>query len=333
MIETFWLKLFSPATAFSHPVTLWLAVGIGAVLLLTPLIVEMLKWAGRIDDGLRKELHRRLFSWLFIVPAIAIPVLLGPGCTILAIAILSLLCYREFARATGFFRNRALSATVVVAMLALTLAEYDNWYDFFVALPSLAIALIAIVALFRDEPRGYLQRTALGVLSFLLFGVCFGHLAYMANDHDYRPIMLIIIVCVEMNDVFSYITGKNFGSRKLAPNTSPGKTLGGALGGLVLTTSLFALLGHWVFQDGPLDSWIHLIAMGIIISLGGMFGDLVFSSIKRDLGIKDMGTLLPGHGGLLDRFDSLMLVSPAIFHYVGYFQGWGLDQPIRILTG
>ncbi|MCZ6834950.1 MAG: phosphatidate cytidylyltransferase [Planctomycetota bacterium] len=333
MIETIWLKLFSPSKAFDHPVTLWLMVALGAVLLLTPLVVELLRKTGRIDEGLRKELHRRLLSWLVLVPAMALPLLLGPGCTILAITILSLLCYREFARATGFFRNRAISATVVVAMLALTFATYDHWYNFFVAIPSLAIALIVIVALFKDEPQGYLQRTSLGVLSFLLFGLCFGHLAYMANDHDYRPIMLILILCVEMNDVFAYITGKTFGSRKLAPNTSPGKTMGGAIGGLILTTALFALLGHWVFLGEALDSPVHLIAMGIIISLGGMCGDLVISSIKRDLGIKDMGTLLPGHGGLLDRFDSLMLVSPAIFHYVGYFQGWGLDQPERILTG
>lgn len=73
--------------------------------------------------------------------------------------------------------------------------------------------------------------------------------------------------------------------------------------------------------------------MRLDICVGGQLGDLMLSSIKRDLGIKDMGTLIPGHGGLLDRFDSLLLVAPAVFHYVRYFIGIGLDQPARILSG
>ncbi len=102
---------------------------------------------------------------------------------------------------------------------------------------------------------------------------------------------------------------------------------------MVLTTALFAALGHAVFQGTPLESPVHLIVMGAMLSIVGQFGDLVISSIKRDLGIKDMGVLIPGHGGLLDRFDSLMFVAPAMFHYIGYFQGFGLDQSTRIITG
>jgi phosphatidate cytidylyltransferase len=71
----------------------------------------------------------------------------------------------------------------------------------------------------------------------------------------------------------------------------------------------------------------------LIVSVAGQFGDLMVSSIKRDLGIKDMAATIPGHGGFLDRFDSLILVAPAVFHYVGYFRGFGLDQPTRIITG
>ena len=100
-----------------------------------------------------------------------------------------------------------------------------------------------------------------------------------------------------------------------------------ALGALVLTTGLFAGIGHFVFKGEVLDHPIHLITMGVILSFIGQFGDLVISSIKRDLGIKDMGALLPGHGGLLDRFDSLLLVAPALFHYINYFRGFGLDAP------
>ena len=326
-------KLFSVSDAFDHPVTIGVLIGLGVVLLLVPLTVEGLSRAGRLEKAKRSEIHLRYVSWLVMTPAILAPLLLGPGCTILAIGVLSLLCYREFARATGFFRNRLISAAVVIGILAMTFASYDHWYNFFVALPSLTISLIVIVALAKDEPRGYIQRVALGVLSLLLFGVCFGHLGYIANDTDYRPIIILIVLCVEANDVFAFVTGRLFGRTQLAPATSPNKTAEGCLGAIVLTTALFAALGHAVFRGTALDSPVHLIVMGVMLSIVGQFGDLVISSIKRDLSIKDMGVLIPGHGGLLDRFDSLMLVSPAMFHYIGYFQGFGLDRPVRIITG
>ena len=101
----------------------------------------------------------------------------------------------------------------------------------------------------------------------------------------------------------------------------------------MLTTALFALLMHWTLAGTPVDRPAHLIVLGLLISLTGQWGDLVMSSIKRDLGIKDMAALIPGHGGLLDRFDSLLFVGPAMFHYLYYFGGITLDQPARIFTG
>jgi len=261
------------------------------------------------------------------------PILLGAAWTIAAITVLSLFCYREFARATGMFRSPLISTLVVCGLLTVTLAVADHWYGLFAALPALGFIVIASVAILSDQPKGYIQRVALGSFGFLLFGVCLGHLAYMANDPAYRPIMLMLLLCVECNDVLAYLSGKTFGRRKLAPRTSPGKTWGGTLGALVGTTVLVTLLGHHVFAGDPMDTWLRLVGLGLIISVAGQLGDLVLSSIKRDLGIKDMSHALPGHGGLLDRFDSLLLVAPACFHYVGYFRGFGLEQPTRILSG
>jgi phosphatidate cytidylyltransferase len=153
----------------------------------------------------------------------------------------------------------------------------------------------------------------------VLFGVCLGHLGYFANFPYGQPLLLAILLCVEMNDIFAYCTGKLFGRRKLAPQTSPNKTLGGALGALVLTSALFAFLLHCIFRGTPIDTPLHLATLGVLLSLTGQWGDLVMSSIKRDLGIKDMAALIPGHGGLLDRFDSLLFVGPALFHYLNYF--------------
>ena len=79
-----------------------------------------------------------------------------------------------------------------------------------------------------------------------------------------------------------------------------------------------------------MDAPLILIGLGLIVSVAGQLGDLMLSSIKRDIGIKDMGRAIPGHGGILDRFNSLLLVAPSAFHYIGYFIGFGLDQPTRL---
>jgi phosphatidate cytidylyltransferase len=308
-------------------------IGLVVLLVAVPLVIWGLQAAGRIGNERRAELWARYRSWLIFIPLMILPVLLGAAWTIGAISVMSILCYREFARATGMFRQPDVSALVVIGILAITFAAADHWYGLFVAITPLLVALIAAIALCRDEPRGYIQRVALGILAFLLFGVCFGHLSYFSNDTNFRAILLWLITCVELNDVFAYIVGKTLGRKKLAPNTSPNKTLGGALGALVLTTTLAAFLGHFAFAGGTVDHPARLILAGLILSVSGQLGDLTLSSIKRDLGIKDWAATFPGHGGLLDRFNSLLFAAPAVFHYLGYVQGIGLDQPSRVITG
>jgi phosphatidate cytidylyltransferase len=235
---------------------------------------------------------------------------------------------------TGLFRERAITALVAVVLILVFFAVADHWYGFFMALWSLSTVTIAGVALFADRPKGYIQRVALAIFAVLLFGGGFGHLAYFANDAHFRPLLLWLIVGVELNDVFAFTTGRLFGRGKLCPNTSPNKTVAGSVGAFLCTTALVGFLGHFVFEGTPLDTPVHLAALGAIVSVAGQFGDLTLSSIKRDIGIKDTGTLIPGHGGLLDRFDSLLLAAPAVFHYVGYFRpGIGLGSATRILTG
>jgi len=326
-------RLFGWRHAFDHAATAWIVAGIGAVLLLATVIVVLLALLGRLSPATRLELRRRLVSWAVMAPLLIGPVLLGAAWTIGAVAMLSLLCYREFARATGLFRERLVSALVVLGIVVLTFATVDHWYGFFMALIPLMVVLIAGIAVVADEPRGYIQRTALGVFAFVFFGACIAHLGYFANDPGYRPMVLLLLVAVELNDVFAYCSGRLFGRRKLMPVTSPNKTWGGAIGAMLLTTLLVVGLGALVFEGQPVGRTGNLIGLGLLIGVGGQLGDLMLSAIKRDLGIKDFAATIPGHGGLLDRFDSLLLVAPAAFHYIAYLQGIGMQSQTNIFTG
>jgi phosphatidate cytidylyltransferase len=328
-----WQRLFGFRHAFGDQVTVVLTVAVVALLLLAPFLIFITTRVAKSTADKRKELWDRYRSWIWLVLLILIPILAGAFWTIVAVATLSFLCYREYARITGLFRERTISLIVVIGILFLTFAELDNWYRLFVALFPLTVALIAIGGLIADQPKGYIQRVGLGVLGFALFGSALGNLGFIANDWNYRAILLLIFCSVELNDIFAYLCGHLFGHRKFVPNTSPNKTVGGALGALVLTTPLVAITAHFIWRDTALDSAIRLIGLGIIISVVGQFGDLMLSSIKRDLGLKDTAKLIPGHGGLLDRFDSLILVAPAVFHYVNYFVGFAASQPERIFTG
>src|SRR5204862_5233134 len=317
MNNTAWQRLFGFRHAFDDRVTFILTVTAVVLLASAPLLILVTTQNSTAEK--KKELWVRYRSWIWLARCILIPILAGAFWTILAVGTLSLLCYREYARITGLFRERTISFIVVIGILLITFAELDNWYRLFVALFPLTVALIAIGGLIPYQPKGYIQSVGLGVLGFALFGSALGNLGYIANDWNYRPILLLIIFAVELNDIFAYICGHLFGHRKFVPNTSPNKTVGGALGAIILTTPLVAVIAHFIWTNTALDNPICLVGLGIIVSIVGQFGDLMLSAIKRDLGLKDTSRLIPGHGGLLDRFDSLILVAPAVFHYVGYF--------------
>ena len=326
------LQWFDFRHAFDSPFTLWATAGIGMLLVLTPIIIIALKQKGWASEKLYPELMLRYQSWLILVPIILLPILMGAIPTMIGIGLLSLFCFREYSRATPLNREIDIAAIACLGIVLLTWASLDHWYRLFVALTPLTVCAIAAVAILRDQPRGYIQRVGLAALGFLLFGSCLGHLGFLANDPNYRAMLILIFLCVQLNDVFGFVVGKTLGRRKLAPNTSPGKTTAGAVGALLLTTLLFFIMGRFVFSGTNLASATHLLVLGAMVSLLGQTGDLMLSSIKRDLEIKDMGTTIPGHGGFLDRFDSMILVAPAFFHYVNYFVGIGKDTPIRIYT-
>jgi phosphatidate cytidylyltransferase len=327
-------RLFGFTQAFEHPFLVWAAVAVVVVMVLAAGAIYLLARTGQIDKSHAAELWARWRSWVWLALAMLAPILLGAAWVMAAVLLLSLLTYREYSRGTGLFREKSISAVVVLGILLVAFANLDHYPRFFFATVALTLGALNIVTIPQDRPKGYLQRTALGVLGFLLFGYSFGYLGAIANDANFRPYLVLILLGVGANDVFAYCVGKAVGGPKLLPQTSPGKTVAGSIGALLLTTALVVGMGHFVFADTAMDRPVPLLVLGAGMSVLGQLGDLLLSSIKRDAGVKDLGTVLPGHGGLLDRFDSLVLVPPAFFHFVSLVNGpLGADQPQRILTG
>lgn len=326
-------RLFGWERAFDSP----FVVGATAALALGLALAYALAWwlhrSGRISQALYTDVATRWRSWVWLVALMLAPLLLGAAWVMAAVLVLSLLCYREYARMTGLFREKALSAIVALGIVMVTFAVVDHYDRLFFALAILTSGTIAIGTIPQDRPQGYVQRVALGVLGFMLFGFSFGYVGYLANDPDYRPRLLLVLLAVELNDVFAYCVGKAVGGPKLLPSTSPGKTVAGSVGALVLTTALVAGAGHIVFAGTAMGRLDRLAILGVLISVLGQLGDLILSAIKRDVGVKDTGAVLPGHGGLLDRFDSLVLVPPAVFHYLSLHLGPLGGPAQRLMTG
>lgn len=167
----------------------------------------------------------------------------------------------------------------------------------------------------RNRAKGQLQAIALAIVGFIYIGWMFGHAAFLANAKYAYGYLFYLLVAVEVNDVAAFTCGKLFGRRKLRSEISPNKTWGGSIGALGVSLALPWLLRFSFPHFGP----VELVLAGLIVGIGGQLGDLSMSVIKRDVGVKDMGALIEGHGGILDRIDSLIYTAPLFFHMVRYF--------------
>ena len=187
------------------------------------------------------------------------------------------------------------------------------------ALPVYVIAAILVIPILRNRAKGQLRQAALAILGFVYFGWMFSHLGFLANTPNAYGYLLFLIFAVEINDIAAFTFGKLFGGRKLRENISPNKTVPGSLGAIGVSFTVPWLLSFSFDHFEP----FHLILTGLIVGVGGQLGDLVISYIKRDIGIKDMGVVISGHGGILDRVDSMIFVAPIFFHMVRWFHGLG----------
>ena len=165
------------------------------------------------------------------------------------------------------------------------------------------MALILLIPILRNKVQGQLQYMSLAIVGFIYIGWMFGHLAFLANATNAYGYLLYILFATEINDVAAFTCGKLFGKHQFRSNISPKKTWGGAIGALAVSMTL-----PWLLRFSfPHFGATQLVLTGLIVGIGGQFGDLSISVIKRDVGIKDMGAGIPGHGGILDRIDSFIM--------------------------
>jgi len=266
-------------------------------------------------------------SWLVMAPAFLLVVFLGRPAVIAAVCVLAVFGFKEFARATGLYADWWMTAAVYVAIIATATTAFvphkldsqPSRYSSFSAVPIYAILAFILIPIVRNRTQGQLQTVALCILGYFLLGWMFGHFGYLANAPNPQcyGYVLYIGLATELNDVAAFTCGKLLGRHKLRGNISPGKTWEGAVGALAVAMVLPWLLRFSLPQFGP----AQLVLTGIIVGVGGQLGDLSISLIKRDIGIKDMGATIPGHGGILDRIDSLIFVAPLFARIVHWFYG------------
>lgn len=276
------------------------------------------------NAALAKEIVLRYAAWAVIAVLLVGALTLGRAAWIALIAVLSLLAFREYARAVGLWMDRWFQAVCYLFILLIHLTAWVNdpnpaggqgWYGLFMAMPVYGILFVLAVPIVRGQHEHMLQRVCLAILGLLYFGWFLAHLAFLVNLPGGVGLVLFVVFLVALHDVAAFVSGKLFGRHKLRPTLSPGKTWEGALGAFVAVVALaFAL--RWLV---PVYPAAHLAIVAGLIAVGAVMGDLSLSVIKRDLGIKDWSHLIPGHGGILDRLNSLLFAAPIFFHYTRYF--------------
>jgi phosphatidate cytidylyltransferase len=269
------------------------------------------------------ELRSRIKTWWLIVTVFAVAVLFNRTVSVVVLGLVSFLAFKEYLSLIP--TRRADHRVLFWAYLAIPIQFYwvwIAWYGLFIIfIPVFVFLLLPMRMILIGDTQGFLR--AISTLQWGLMITVFGlsHAAFMlVLPAAINPaggamgLLIYLVFLTEINDVAQYIWGKSFGKRKIIPKVSPNKTVAGFLGGVLTTTVLALLLAPFLT---PLTDY-EALGAGLLIGLGGFVGDVTISALKRDIGVKDSGSLLAGHGGILDRLDSLTYTAPLFFHYVYY---------------
>jgi len=285
-------------------------------------VLGFLRFALKKETAPMFETYR---SWILIAGIGFAVVFLGRIPTIAGVTLVALYAFKEFAHASGLYRDSWMTGAVYAGIVTVGIASVisdprgedlgPGWYGFFVAVPAFAIALILLIPILHNRARGELQRISLAIIGFVYIGWMFGHLGFIANARNAYGFLCYIIFAAGLTDVAAFTFGRIFGRHQLRSEISPNKTWEGALGALGV-----AMILPWLLRFSfPFFGTWQLILTGLIVGIGGQLGDLSISVIKRDIGTKDMAATIPGHGGILDRIDSLVYAAPLFMHMTGYY--------------
>lgn len=300
----------------------WIVVGVGTLLVLATAVGAVLERRARDDKALAtiRNLNARTRSWWVMAVVLAGAVALGKPAIIALFALLSFMALREFWTLTpsrrGDHQALFLSFFVVLPLQYWTLAI--EWYGVFaILIPVYGFLALPAISTLTGDTRDFLGRTAKVQWGLMLCVYAISHapaLLMLDTGTDTVLLMLYLIIVAQISDVLQYVFGKLVGRTRLAPSISPSKTVGGLLGGGLSAIAIGTLLA-------PLTpfAWWQSAGMSTAIVVAGFFGGFVLSAIKRDLGAKDWGDLIEGHGGVLDRLDSITFAAPLFFHLTRYW--------------
>lgn len=302
-----------------------LYTGVFAVLILASLIGQGLKIRAQTDGAksLVENLNARTNAWWVMVGVLALAMAAGDHGVVALFAFISFQALREFVSLTHTRRgdHRALLWSFFFFLPLQYWLISTHWVGLFMILiPVYGFLLLPISAAIGSDTTRFLERAAKVQWGLMICVYCISHIPALLMlsipNFEGRQLHLVafLILVVQSSDVFQYVWGKLLGKRKISPNISPSKTLEGLIGGVLTSTALGASL----FWLTPFNLW-QAALIALIINVLGFFGGFVLSAIKRDRGVKDWGWLIEGHGGMLDRVDSLSFAAPVFFHIVRYW--------------
>ncbi len=303
------------------PALLW---GLGGVLGVLTLAVAVAQALPRLKPGKDyTNLRERIRSWWVMIALLAGALLLGWVAVTLLFVVISFIALREFLSLAHIRPEDRL--IVLLAYLCIPVSysfiAINRYGMYLVFIPVYVFMFIPFAMAVIGQTRAYLATAASFHWGLVTCVYSLGYAAYLmrapAHDLPAGPAGLVffLLVATEANDVLQYCWGKAMGRRKIIPKVSPNKTWEGFLGGWISTAALIWFLGP-VFT--PL-SGLGLAILAVFLPVAGFAGDVTMSAVKRDIGVKDSSALIPGHGGILDRADSLIFTAPLYFHILIFF--------------
>ena len=292
-----------------------------AILVVSSIVLGI--WGLFSKSKMLTELKTRTKSWWIMCTLFITATIISNVITYACIGFLSFAALREFYSVIKLRKSdRAGMLWCYLAIPVQYYLAYRGWYELFIVfIPVFMFVWIPFILVLQGETKMIMSSMAGLPTSLMLCVFGLSHMAYLISLPEIdgfsaggKGLLLFLIFITQINDVMQFIWGKLIGKHKILPKISPNKTWGGFIGGLI--SSVF--IGYLMSFLTPLNHW-QVIVVSFFIAGVGFVGDVVVSAIKRDMGVKDMGQAIPGHGGVLDRIDSLALTTPIFFHLVYFF--------------